>query len=103
MTVLLAPPFAFIAYLVVAGALLGIGKVVAGRRRARASEKMPYASGERASGLHARPGYQPYFGVALFFALLHVGVLVASTGGFTPLSLVYMGGLLLVLLVVAVG
>jgi NADH:ubiquinone oxidoreductase subunit 3 (subunit A) len=103
MSVLLAPPFAFIAYLVLAGALLGIGKMLAGRRRSPGSEKMLYASGERSSGVHARPGYQTYFAVALFFALLHVGVLVASTGGFTPLSLVYMGGLLLVLLVVALG
>ena len=103
MTALLAPPFAFVAYLVVAGALLGMGKVLAGRRRPPASEKMLYASGERSSGVHARSGYQPYFGVALFFALLHVGVLVASTGGFTPLSLVYIGGLLMVLLVVGLG
>lgn len=103
MTFLLAPPFAFITYLVLAGALLGVGKVLAGRRRRPTSEKMLYASGERSSGAHARPGYQPYFGIALFFALLHVGVLVASTGGFTSLSLVYMGGLLLVLLVVAPG
>jgi NADH:ubiquinone oxidoreductase subunit 3 (subunit A) len=103
MSTLLAPPFAFIAYLVVVGALLGLGRLLAGPRRSPASARMLYASGESSPRAHARPGYQPYFGVALFFALLHVGVLVASTGGFTPLSLVFVGGLLLVLLVVVLG
>jgi len=103
MTGLLAPPLAFIAYLVLVGALLGLGKVLAGRQRSPVSERMPYSSGEVSPRVHARPGYQPYFGVALFFALLHVGVLVASTGGFTPVSLVYLGGLLLILLVVVLG
>ena len=39
----------------------------------------------------------------MLLAVRDTGVLVASTGGFTPLSLVYLGGLLLVLLVVALG
>jgi len=103
MPVLLAPPFAFVIYLLAVGALLGLGRLLAGHRRSATSARMVYASGEQPPHVGARPGYQPYFGVALFFALLHVGVLVASTGGFTPLSLVYVGGLLLVLLVVALG
>ena len=100
---LLAPPFAFLANLVLVGVLLGFGRLLAGRQRSSAWARGLYASGEAAPRGRERPGYQPYFRIALFFGLLHVGVLVASTGGFTPLSLGYLGGLLLVLLVVALG
>jgi hypothetical protein len=103
MHLLLAPPFAFAAYLVLVSVLFGLGRLLAGQRRSRASAGTLYASGEAPSRAHGHPGYQPFFGMALFFGLLHVGVLVASSGGFTPLSLGYLAGLLLVLLVVALG
>jgi NADH:ubiquinone oxidoreductase subunit 3 (subunit A) len=100
---LLAPPLAFLMYLGLVGVLLGLGRLLAGRRRPTRRGAIIYASGEAPARARAAPGYQPFFGVALFFAMLHLGVLIASTGALGVVGLAYIGGLLLVLLVVLLG
>jgi hypothetical protein len=40
---------------------------------------------------------------ALFFAVLHLGVLMLGTSGLAPVSLVYLGGLMLALLALILG
>jgi NADH:ubiquinone oxidoreductase subunit 3 (subunit A) len=100
---LLAPPLAFLVYLGLVGVLLGLGRLLTGRRQSSPRGSTIYASGEAPARTRAAPGYQPFFGVALFFAILHLGVLIASTGALTAVGAVYIGGLLLVLLVVVLG
>lgn len=100
---LLTPPLAFLMYLGLVGILLGLGQLLAGKRPSTRRGAIIYSSGEAPARARAAPGYQPFFGVALFFAILHLGVLIASTGALGPIGLAYIGGLLLVLLVVLLG
>jgi lipopolysaccharide export LptBFGC system permease protein LptF len=46
----------------------------------------------------AAPGYRPFLVVALFFAVLHLGVLMLGSSNLTPIAGVYLVGLLLALL-----
>ena len=62
-----------------------------------------YASGEEHDTTSAAPGYRPFFVAALFFAVLHLGVLMLGTSGLAPVSLVYLGGLMLALLALILG
>jgi|SRR5579864_6132201 len=99
----LAPPFAFVTYIVLVGLLLGLGRILAGPRRSLRAAARLYSSGEAPPRNRANSGYGQFFGVALFFAVLNVGVLIASTGAFSPLALVYLAGLLAVLVVAGLG
>jgi NADH:ubiquinone oxidoreductase subunit 3 (subunit A) len=100
---LLSPVFAFLIY----GALVGILLLAArgGAMQGKASEvkSSSYASGEEHDTEPAAPGYRPFFVVALFFAVLHLGVLMLATSGLAPVSLVYLGGLMLALLALILG
>lgn len=97
----LAPPLAFVVY-VLSGLLLALlGRLLAGPARPSSIKSSPYAGGEVVPANGAPPGYGPYFVPALFFGLLHLGILVAATGGLTPavgLFLLGLGAALLVLL-----
>jgi NADH:ubiquinone oxidoreductase subunit 3 (subunit A) len=104
MTNLILSPFvAFVIY----GALVGIlsltGKAVAMRGKVSSIKTSTYASGEEHDTEPAAPGYRPFFVAALFFAVLHLGVLMIGTSGLAPVSLVYIGGLMLALLALILG
>jgi hypothetical protein len=49
------------------------------------------------------PGYRPFFIIALFFAVLHLGVLMLGSSGLAPFALLYLVGLLLALLALILG
>ena len=49
------------------------------------------------------PGYRPFFLSALFFAILHLGVLMIGYGGFTWMTGIYLVGLTLALLALVLG
>jgi NADH:ubiquinone oxidoreductase subunit 3 (subunit A) len=100
---LLWPPIAFVLYLALAGALSGIGRLLAGAPSPSALKSSTYASGEEAPPAAASPGYKPFFRIALFFALVHLGALVLASGTFTPGMALYLGGLMVVLIVLATG
>ncbi|MBE0672588.1 MAG: hypothetical protein IH588_18585 [Anaerolineales bacterium] len=100
---LLTPPFAFGMYAVLVGILYLAGKSVAMRGKASESKTSGYASGEKHDLEPAAPGYRPFFVVALFFAILHLGVLMLGTGGLEPVTIVYIGGLMLALLALILG
>jgi NADH:ubiquinone oxidoreductase subunit 3 (subunit A) len=95
---LLAPPIAFIIYLVLVAMLSGMGRVLAGAPHPNALKASTYASGERAPKQMSLPGYRPFFVVALLFAVLHLGVLVLATSDLSWRAGVYLVGLILVLL-----
>jgi len=103
MTFLLTPLVAFILYLGIGALLSGLGKALA-----EPSEKSPlksstYASGEANYRQNAAPGYQPFFIIALFFAILHLGVLMIGSGGINWMTAVYLVGLVLALIALILG
>jgi NADH:ubiquinone oxidoreductase subunit 3 (subunit A) len=103
MDILLAPPIAFIFYLILVGVLSGMGRVLAGPSHQTPLKASIYASGEAPPTHRGLPGYRPFFVVALFFAVLHLGVLVLATSGLSPLAGIYLVGLILVLLALSLG
>ena len=100
---LLAPPIAFLIYLVLVGILSGFGRMMAPSGQESAEKSSTYASGELASVNPAVPGYRQIFTAALFFAILHLGVLMLATGGLTPITGVYIVGLALALVALILG
>jgi NADH:ubiquinone oxidoreductase subunit 3 (subunit A) len=100
---LLVPPLAFGLYLLVAGLLNWVGRALAGPAHPGALKDSTYASGEAAPAGLAALGYGPYFVTALFFGVLHLGVLVVATSGLTPAAGLFLLGLLAALLVLILG
>ncbi len=104
MNILLTPPIAFLIYLAIAGLLALLGKGLAGRSQTPSALKAStYSSGETPPTRLAAPGYRPFFVVALFFAVLHLGVLVMSTGSNSPVMVIYLVGLIVALLALILG
>lgn len=102
--ILLLPPVAFLFYLGLVSILSLVGRVLAGTEHPSSEAKSSaYASGEAAPAAIGVPGYRPYFLVALFFATLHLGVLVLATGGTSPVALIYLIGLMVSLLALILG
>lgn len=99
----LAPPVAFGIYLLLVGLLAILGRLLAGPSQATPMKQSAYSSGEAPPQTTAAPGYRPFFVVALFFAILHLGVLVLGTSFFQPFSGVYLAGLALALLALILG
>lgn len=100
---LLSPPIAFLVYLVLSGALYGLGRLLAGPSQATSLKTSTYSSGEAPPTQVAAPGYRPFFVVALFFAILHLGVLMLGSGDLSAISALYLGGLLLALAALILG
>ncbi len=104
MQILLTPPVAFLIYLFVAGMLVLFGKLLAGRSKsASALKSSTYSSGETPPTRLAAPGYRPFFVVALFFAVLHLGVLMIGSSDLSPVAGVYLLGLILALIALILG
>jgi NADH:ubiquinone oxidoreductase subunit 3 (subunit A) len=101
--ILLSPPVAFLIYVVLVGILYGIGRRLAGPSQLTAMKRSTYSSGEAPPTRLIPPGYRPFFAIALFFAILHLGVLVLGSGGVTAVSAVYLAGLALALLALILG
>jgi NADH:ubiquinone oxidoreductase subunit 3 (subunit A) len=100
---LLTPPIAFGIYGILVGILYLAGRSIAMRGKASGSKTSGYASGEKVDLEPAAPGYRPFFVVALFFAILHLGVLMLGTARLESSTIVYIGGLMLALLALILG
>jgi len=100
MDVLLSPPVAFLAYIPVALALLGLGRLLAGPNAMKSSI---YGSGEASPTFEAAPGYQPFFLIALFFAIVHLAMLVLGIGSLPMPAAVYLVGLFIALVALILG
>lgn len=100
---ILSPVIAFTFYMALVAILSLIGRAVAVRGKAAAGKRERYAGGEEHDSQPAAPGYRPFFKVALFFAVLHLGVLMIGTSGFSPFTGVYIGGLILALIALILG
>lgn len=101
--IILSPPVAFLILLFLVSLLSGMGRLLAGPVRQTALKSSTYSSGEAPPTEMAAPGYRPFFVVALFFAILHLGVLVLGVGGMGLGTAVYLIGLALALLALIVG
>ena len=98
-TWLTSPPLAFLLSLLLAGLLSLAGRLLAGPSHATARQTETYASGEVGPRRAVAPGYEPFFATAIVFTLLHLGTLVVATSLATPLTIVYLGGLAIALLI----
>lgn len=106
MGIVLTPLIAFGLYLLLVGVLSGLGRQLAGAGQASTQKSQTYASGEAAPVRPALLGYRGFFQVALFFAILHLGILVLSTaasGGPALAVIIYLAGLALSLTLLIAG
>ena len=103
MDILFTPPVAFFVYLALAGLLAGFGRLLAGPRQDNANKSSTYTGGEVPQPYNAAPGYRPFFIIALFFAVLHLGILIIATSALTPITGAYMAGLLVALVALILG
>lgn len=101
--ILLSPPVALVINIGLVAVLYGLGRLIAGPSRATPAKTSTYSSGEEPPTQAVAPGYRPYFVVALFFAILHLGVLVLGSGGITVIGGIYLAGLLLALAALILG
>jgi NADH:ubiquinone oxidoreductase subunit 3 (subunit A) len=101
--ILLSPPIAFLIYFPLVALLAWIGKQLAGSHTTSEAKTSIYASGEKASTIASAPGYRPFFIVALFFAILHLGMLVLGVGVYNGPQILYVIGLILALVALILG
>lgn len=80
-----------------------LGRSLAGPSKYSRIKSSTYSSGELPPTMLAAPGYRPFFVVALFFAVLHLGVLVLGSGVASPVMRIYLLGLMLALLALILG
>jgi NADH:ubiquinone oxidoreductase subunit 3 (subunit A) len=100
---LLSPPVAFLAYIPLVLILVGIGRLLAGPANANAMKSSVYGSGEAPPTFEAAPGYQPFFLIALFFAVVHLAMLVLGVGNLPGPAAVYLVGLFIALVALILG
>lgn len=103
MQILTSPPISIIIYLVLVTLLLLVGKLLVGKEHPTPEKSSLYSSGEEAPTTFSSPGYRPFFLVAFFFAMLHLGVLVIGTGSFSPKLIPFILGLILALVALILG
>jgi hypothetical protein len=101
--ILLAPPVAFVIYLMLVGMLSIFGRMFAARGVQSTGKYTTYAGGEESPVPGSLPGYRGFFIIALFFAVLHLGVLMLGSSNFAPIAGAYLIGLIVALLVLIVG
>lgn len=103
MNLLLTPPLAFLAYIPLVLLLVGLGRLLAGPASANAVKTSIYGSGEASPTFEAAPGYQPFFLIALFFAVVHLAMLVLAIGQLPVAAAIYLGGLFVALVALILG
>lgn len=101
--VLLSPLVAFLVYLVMVFIVSGLGKLFSATGLKTQFKTATYASGEEHDPLPAAPGYRQFFVVALFFAILHLGVLMIGSSGLSAVAGPYLLGLILALIALILG
>ena len=101
--ILLSPLIAFLIYCLVASIFSGLGRIFSAQGRSSEFKTATYASGEENDPIPAAPGYRQFFVVALFFAVLHLGVLMVGSSDLSPVAGIYLLGLILALVALILG
>jgi NADH:ubiquinone oxidoreductase subunit 3 (subunit A) len=100
---LFAPLIVFFIYFVVISAASGLGRLFSAKGRESQFKTATYASGEANDPGLVAPGYRQFFVIALFFAVLHLGILVVGSSGLSVAAVPYLFGLILALLALVLG
>ena len=100
---ILTPVFAFLIYFLVVSAASGLGRVFSARGRKSQFKSEPYASGEDYDPVPAAPGYRQFFVIALFFAVLHLGIIMIGSSDLSSVTGIYLLGLILALVALILG
>lgn len=100
---ILYPPIAFIIYIALIGVVILLVRKFSTRAEISLHKSSTYSSGEAPPRHLAAPGYRPFFVVALFFTIVHLGSLVLSSGERLTTSAAYLFGLLFILLALILG
>lgn len=95
-TFLLAPPIAFIIFLIISLSISFSGKLVAAKGVDSPGKTKSYACGEDMPENQGQPEYSQFFKFAFFFTLMHVVVLMVATD---PSGISLMSGLYLIVTV----
>ncbi|HEY3310248.1 MAG TPA: hypothetical protein VGK00_01295 [Anaerolineales bacterium] len=101
--ILFAPIITFLIYLGVVAIASVLGQFFSARGRETAFKTATYASGEANDPAQAAPGYRQFFVIALFFAVLHLGVLMVGSSGLSGAAIPYLLGLILALVALVLG
>ena len=101
--VLLTPLIAFLIYVLFVSALSGLGRLFSAKGRVSEFKSETYASGEDFDPIPAAPGYRQFFVIALFFAVLHLGVIMIGSSDLSSVTVVYLLGLILALIALILG
>src|SRR5512133_1754095 len=100
---ILTPPIAFLIYIPLVLLITWAGKQLAGPEKPSQLKSSSYGAGEKASSIAAAPGYRPFFLVAFFFAILHLGMLVVGVGNLGGPQVIYILGLVVALVALILG
>ena len=100
---ILTPVFAFLIYFLVVSAASGLGRLFSARGRNSQFKSEPYASGEDYDPVPAAPGYRQFFVIALFFAVLHLGIIMIGSSDLSSVTGIYLLGLILALVALILG
>lgn len=102
-TILLSPLVAFLIYVVIVAIVSGLGRLFSATGSKAKFKTATYASGEENDPVPAAPGYRQFFVVALFFAVLHLGVLMIGSSDLSSVAGIYLLGLILALVALILG
>jgi NADH:ubiquinone oxidoreductase subunit 3 (subunit A) len=100
---LLSPVVAFLIYFGMISIISGLGRLFSATGRKSEFKSATYASGEENDPLPAAPGYRQFFVIALFFAILHLGVLMIGSSDLSSVAGLYLLGLILALIALILG
>ncbi|MBE0682616.1 MAG: hypothetical protein IH589_11950 [Anaerolineales bacterium] len=100
---LLTPLIAFLVYGLVVSVVSALGRMFAAKGHESEFKSEPYASGEDYDPIPAAPGYRQFFVIALFFAVLHLGVIMVGSSDLSSVTVVYLLGLMLALVALILG
>jgi len=103
MDFLLSPPLAFLIYIPLVIVIVIFGRLLAGPEKQNPTKSSIYSSGEVSPTSIATPGYKPFFLIAFFFAILHLGILVLGSGTLSYVEGAYLVGLLMALIALLLG
>ncbi len=103
MEILFSPPIAILIYIPLVVLIVWVGKRMAGPEKPSELKSSIYGSGEEAPVTAAAPGYKPFFLIAFFFAILHLGMLVLGSSQYNATSAIYLVGLIIGLIALILG
>ncbi len=100
---LLSPPLAILIYIPLVLVIVWLGKQLAGPETPDEMKSSLYGSGEEGPSFLAAPGYKPFFLIAFFYAILHLGMLILGTSTLNLTSGIFLVGLILALIALILG